>query len=181
MSIKNFFGHLHTVNKHRAIVFYLSCKAGIPWRGFVHDLSKYSPIEFFESVKYYNGKHSPIRDCKQEKGYSEAWLHHKGRNKHHFEYWYDYAGPVKTPVIPYKYAVESICDCMAAGIVYSGKDWTKSTQYDYWTKSVESGKIIVNEKTKNFYERVYKDISIYGINKVINKKNLKKLYNEYCR
>ena len=79
--------HFHTVNKHKWYVFIYSCKAGIPFRGFIHDLSKYSPTEFFESVKYFDGSKSPIHFAKLDKGYSDAWLHHKGRNKHHFEYW----------------------------------------------------------------------------------------------
>lgn len=114
MKLRNFFGHLNTVNKHRFLVFKLSIKAGIPLRGFLHDLSKYSPQEFFEGVKYFNDNVSPIKICKKEKGYSKAWLHHKGRNKHHFEYWYDFNTPDKTPIIPYKYTVELICDNIAA-------------------------------------------------------------------
>ena len=85
MGIKNIWKHFCLVNKHRWIVFKFSIKAGIPWRGLVHDLSKYSPTEFFESVKYYTGEKSPITVCRIQKGYSEAWLHHKGRNKHHIE------------------------------------------------------------------------------------------------
>ena len=113
--IINFFKHLHKINTHRFKVFVLCCKCGIPFRGLMHDLSKYSPIEFFEGVKYYtNGKHSPIIDCKKQNGYSKAWLHHKGRNKHHSEYWLDLAAPTKAPIIPFKYSVEMICDKIAA-------------------------------------------------------------------
>ena len=115
--IKNIFKHLHLINKHKWLVFKLSVKAGIPWQGLVHDLSKYSPTEFIESIKYYNGKRSPISISKQENGYSKAWLHHKGRNKHHFEYWYDFNTPDKTPVIPYKYTGERICDTIATGMI----------------------------------------------------------------
>ena len=72
MKLKNFFGHLHTVNKHRWYVFKLSVRAGIPIRGLLHDLSKYSPTEFWEGVKYFDGKVSPIKICKKENGYSKA-------------------------------------------------------------------------------------------------------------
>ena len=81
-------------------------KVGEPWRGLVHDLSKYSPTEFWEGVKYFNGHHSPITDCKKDKGYSDAWLHHKGRNRHHADYWVDMDAPVKYPLIPYQYVAE---------------------------------------------------------------------------
>ena len=86
MKLINIFKHLKLVFKHKWLVFKLSCKIGIPLRGLLHDLSKFSPEEFWESVKYYNGHGSPITSCKKENGYSRAWLHHKGRNKHHLEY-----------------------------------------------------------------------------------------------
>ncbi len=178
--LKNIILHFHTINKHRFLVFKYCCKAGIPGRGLVHDLSKYSPEEFWESVKYFCGNHSPIRDCKKENGYSRAWLHHKGRNKHHYEYWYDYAAPEVTPIIPYKYAVESICDCLAAGKVYNGKNWTRSTQLEYWQKSLDSKSVLINEKIKDFYTDIYTQVSNKGINPVLKQKNLKQTYIKYC-
>ena len=99
----NIIKHFITITKHKWLVLILCIKAGIPWRGIVHDLSKYSPTEFIESVKYYQGDHSPITECKKENGYSKAWLHHKGRNKHHYEYWYDREAPDQTPMIPVSY------------------------------------------------------------------------------
>ena len=168
--------HFITITKHKWVVFKLCCMAGEPWRGFMHDWSKYSLTEFWESAKYYNGKYSPIHACRRLNGYSKAWLHHKGRNKHHHEYWYDYNTEQKTPIMPYKYAVEMICDNLAAGIVYNGKDWTNSTQIEYWNK-VESKKK-VNPQINKFAKAVFKQVSKEGINPVIKKKNLKKLYKE---
>lgn len=164
------------VNKHRFYVFKLSLKAGIPIRGLLHDLSKYSPIEFWEGVKYFNGKKSPISICIQENGYSKAWLHHKGRNKHHFEYWIDFASKEKFAIIPYKYAVEMICDTLSASIVYNGKDWKKDTQLNYYNKRTD--KEYINPKIQKFLLTVYEQIAQDGIDKVINRKNLKKIYNE---
>ena len=121
--LKKAYKHFLTVTKHKYYVFRLSIKAGIPVRGFLHDFSKYSFTEFWESAKYYtDGKSSPITNCKRERGYSKAWLHHKGKNKHHHEYWYDYETTDEVPVIPYKYTVEMICDQLAAGITYNGKN-----------------------------------------------------------
>ena len=176
MKIMNFFRHLHTVNKHRFYVFKLSLKAGIPMRGLLHDLSKYSPIEFWEGVKYFNGRKSPISVCVQENGYSKAWLHHKGRNKHHFEYWIDFATEEKAAVIPYKYAVEMICDTLAASIVYNGKEWKKDTQLNYYNKRTD--KEYINPKIQKFLLTVYEQIAKDGIDKVITRKNLKKIYSE---
>lgn len=156
------------------MVWKLCCMAGEPWRGFMHDWSKYSPTEFWESAKYYTGKFSPIQACKNENGYSKAWLHHKGRNKHHHEYWYDYSTNQQTLVMPYKYAVEMICDNLAAGMVYNGKNWTNQTQLEYWVKVEEKKK--VNSKISEFAKVVFTQVSQKGVKSVIKKKNLKNLY-----
>ncbi len=168
--------HFCLITKHKWKVFKLCVRAGIPFRGLVHDLSKYSPTEFLESAKFFVGDHSPITEAKRTNGYSKAWLHHKGRNKHHYEYWYDAKAPDKTPVIPYKYAVEMLCDTLAAGKTYLGKNWKNSSQLEYWnrTKDLE----YINIKIANFLETAYIEVSKNGIEKTINKKNLKKLYNE---
>lgn len=179
ITLKSFFGHLHTVNKHRLKVFILCCKAGIPLQGLVHDLSKYSPTEFLEGAKYYTGGYSPIKNRKEEAGYSEAWLHHKGRNKHHYEYWYDNYAPIKTPIIPFKYFVEMVCDTMAAGLTYQGKNWTKDYQLNYW-KSRSKGRLI-NKQMEKLVTKVYEDIAELGIDKVLRKKHLKDLYDEYTK
>ena len=175
--IKKFILHLNLVNKHRFLVFKLCLKAGIPIRGLLHDLSKYSPTEFIESVKYYSGDKSPISNCKKINGYSKAWLHHKGRNKHHHEYWYDYNTPDVTPIIPYKYVVEMICDNLAAGITYQGKNWTKEYQLSYYLKD----KKIINPIIDKILIHVYTEVSKHGINRVINRKNLKKIYYKYVK
>ena len=67
MKILNIFKHINLVFHHKWLVFKLCCKIGIPWRGFTHDWSKFSPIEFWESVKYYDGHKSPITVCKEKK------------------------------------------------------------------------------------------------------------------
>ena len=177
--LKNIFLHFHLVNKHRFTVLKLCIKAGIPFRGLVHDLSKYSPTEFFESAKYYNGKNSPIHNCKKENGYSKAWLHHKGRNKHHQEYWYDYAAPTTNPVIPYKYTVEMLCDSLSAGMTYKGKEFTKEYPLWYW-KNVKNMDLF-HPKMQAFFEDVFTQISKDGIEAVIKKSVLRDKYNKYCK
>ena len=174
ITVKSFFKHLGVVNRHRFKVFCLCVKAGIPWRGFVHDLSKYSPTEFLEGAKYFAGDHSPIMNCKRENGYSAAWLHHKGRNRHHYEYWYDYTASDNCPVIPYKYFAEMVCDSIAAGMIYQGKNWTKSYQLDYWFKT--RGKAKINPKIDFLLTKVYTDLSKDGLKRVVNKKYLMDSY-----
>lgn len=170
------FKHLKLVHNHRKRVFELCVKAGIPFQGLVHDLSKYSLSELKESVKYYDGTMSPLAVCKKENGYSFAWMHHKGRNKHHLEYYVDVDARDKAPIIPYKYVVEMICDTLSAGRTYMGYDWSpkKQLEFFYMRKDLD----YINPKIFKMIERVYLDIDKYGIDKVIKKENLTKLYNE---
>ena len=175
--MKNIIKHFVLITKHKWVVFKLCCMAGIPWRGIVHDLSKYSPTEFFESIRYYSGDHSPIREAKIENGYSKAWLHHKGRNKHHFEYWIDMCAPEKTPVMPFIYTVEMICDTMAAGMVYQGNKWEKGYQQKYFNERTD--KVWINPKIVAVLEEVYAEIAEKGVKPVINKKILRKIYDKH--
>ena len=87
----HFIGHFKTITRHKILVAKGCFKLGLYYQGIMHDMSKYSPTEFLVGVKYYQGTASPNNAEREEKGYSGAWLHHKGRNKHHLEYWIDYA------------------------------------------------------------------------------------------
>lgn len=176
--VSNFFKHIKLVSKHKWLVFKFSVKLGIPFRGLMHDLSKFSYDEFWESVKYYDGKVSPITKCKKENGYSKAWLHHKGRNKHHVQYWVDLGTKGVAPVIPYKYMAEMICDKLSASITYNGKNWTNSSEYEYWVK--EKKRIIVNPKIENFLEEVFLNLKENGLEKILDKKYLKETYKKNC-
>ena len=178
MYLKNIVKHFIVITRHRLLVFKLCCKVGLPWRGFVHDLSKYSPTEFWEGVKYFNGKHSPITDCKKDKGYSEAWLHHRGRNKHHTDYWVDLSSPDKTPIIPYPYVAEMLCDKLAAGMIYKGKEWTKEYELEYWLN--ERDKTLVNDQIDTLITDFFTQISENGVEKTLTKENVRKLYDKYC-
>lgn len=178
MKLKNIIKHFNLITHHKWVVFKLCCKIGEPWRGFMHDFSKYSPTEFGESIKYYVGTHSPIMEARKDKGYSEAWLHHKGRNRHHYEYWIDENSTNSTPIMPYKYAAEMICDKLAAGIIYQGKNWTKEYELEYWKKEKE--KIRMNENMKKFVTEVMEQVAQNGIDKTLTKKNISSLYKKYC-
>lgn len=140
-----FFGHLSTVIRHRFEVFKNCCRAGIAWQGLWHDFSKFSPAEFIPSVKHYaGGVRSPNELERSDYGYSLAWMHHKGRNKHHFEYWTDYdpitheMSPVK---MPKKYLVEMFCDRVGASKIYKGKDYTDAAAYEYFMRAKKRRRI----------------------------------------
>jgi len=121
--------HFKTITKHRHKVIAHCKKAGILWQGLRHDLSKYSPVEFLAGARYYAGTYSPNENERRDKGYSSAWLHHKGRNRHHFEYWTDVNPKTKRvePVpMPVRYVAEMFCDRVAASKIYKGKDYKDS-------------------------------------------------------
>lgn len=88
-TLRSFIGHLKTVLIHKYYVGKYCFMCGLYWQGITHDLSKLSWKELIESCRYYTGKRSPIDLCKEVNGYSEAWLHHRGRNYHHWEMWVD--------------------------------------------------------------------------------------------
>lgn len=174
--MNKFFAHLHMVNKHRFLVFKFCVRCGQFWRGLTHDLSKYSFTEFWESVKYYTGKDSPISECRKAKGYSLAWLHHKACNKHHFEYWLDPYSK-KQINMPYKYAVECVCDKISATMCYKGKKNFKIEDVlAHWQKSGQFS--APTDEMREFFTQVFTDLRDFGIKKVLNKKYLKAKYKE---
>ena len=179
MLFKNILKHTKLVFRHKWVVFKLCCKIGIPWRGFMHDWSKFSPTEFGESVKYYVGTHSPIKEARIDKGYSYAWVHHVSKNKHHYQYWIDFTanGPVPV-IIPYKYVAEMICDKLAAGIIYQGKNWTNDHQLNYYLKERQDG--LIHTAIDAILLEVFTEVKDNGIDKTLTKKNIKSLYKKHC-
>ena len=151
--MRKFFGHLKTVSHHRRKVIAHCAKAGILWRGLLHDLSKYSYTEFSQGVKFYSGTRSPNEGEREEKGFSEAWMHHKGRNRHHFEYWTDYnpvtkkVAPVEMPLV---FVKEMFCDRVAASKVYQGENYTNSHPIEYFENG--KGRRMIHENTSDLLE-----------------------------
>ena len=129
--------HFITITNHRHKVIAHCFRAGIGFQGLWHDLSKYAPAEFFAGARYYQGNRSPNEAEREVYGYSPAWLHHKGRNKHHFEYWTDY-NPKERRVVPVKmprrYVAEMFCDRVAASKIYRGKDYTDDYPLQYFLR-----------------------------------------------
>lgn len=164
----NFFNHLHTINHHRHLVIKHCAKAGILFQGLGHDLSKYSFIEFFSGVKYYtNGNKSPNELERDLYGYSVAWLHHKGRNKHHFEYWTDFdkvSNTYKPVKMPLKYVKEMFCDRVAACKTYRKKNYKDSDSLDYYVTK-QTSKLLYPD-TANLLEKWLRLLAECGEEKV---------------
>lgn len=133
--------HFCTITKHRWAVRRHCFAVGLYWHGLTHDLSKYSPTEFWTGAKYYQGTRSPNSRERELYGYSKAWMHHKGRNRHHFEYWTDISLETKKyePVpMPRRYFVEMVMDRIAACKVYHGKNYRQGDALEYLTNSIEA-------------------------------------------
>ncbi len=133
-------GHFRTITKHHNLVCSYCFRAGLYKQGLLHDLSKYSPTEFLIGAKYYQGVRSPNNAEREATGVSTAWLHHKGRNPHHYEYWIDYSPDLRDERVlkgvqmPRRYVAELIFDRVSASRVYLGDKYTDRAPYEYWLK-----------------------------------------------
>ncbi len=131
-------------------------KVGLYKQGLLHDLSKYSPEEFWTGVYYYQGNRSPNAAEREVHGFSKAWLHHKGRNKHHFEYWIDFSIKKDDGLVghkmPLNYVIEMVMDRIAASRIYKGKDYTDRSALEYYQR--EKNFIVINPETRKLLERL---------------------------
>lgn len=177
IKLANIKNHFITICTHKFYVAKYCFKAGLYWQGIVHDLSKFSPVEFWESVKYYQGTRSPIDACKEENGYSDAWLHHKGRNKHHYEYWQDYFDMgTKHLTMPFKYAHEMICDYLGAGNAYLKDKFTLTGELSWWEGKNKYGKPAMSEAIWHFVDIMMRTIAKENSTDVLRKKRAYKIY-----
>lgn len=181
--VRNTLGHLHTVHKHRKYVRKYCFKCGLYKRGLLHDLSKYSPTELFESIKYYTGDQSPLEISKKKNRYSKAWFHHKGRNDHHYQYWVDNFDHGGTPIkMSFEAATEMICDSLAASRVYNGKDFLYKLALKYVVDKLKDKRMLMHDHTKIYMLEVF--TSLYRmedediIRRFFKRKSLKKMYDE---
>jgi len=151
----NAWKHFCTITKHRHKVIEHCFKAGIGFQGLFHDLSKYSLQEFLVGAKHYQGTRSPNEGERESYGFSYAWMHHKGRNKHHFEYWTDYDAktrllkPIKMPT---KYVIEMFCDRVAASKTYQGENYTDASALNYFNRGLKVR--VMHEETSAFLEKL---------------------------
>ena len=146
----NLTGHLGTINAHKWMVMKHCFRVGLYKQGILHDLSKYSLTEFIPGVKYYQGNRSPNNAQREVEGCSTAWLHHKGRNKHHYEYWIDYTSDKDAVLagmkMPEKYVAEMFCDRVAASKIYNKDQYTDGDSLAYFMRG--KGKHIMHPETE---------------------------------
>ena len=163
ITLKKIIGHFKTITRHRHTVIAHSRRAGILFQGLRHDLSKYSPTEFIPGARFYCGDRSPNEEERALYGYSAAWLHHKGRNRHHFEYRSDYNVKTKEfgPVpMPPKYIAEMFCDRVAASKIYQGKKYTDKHPLEYFMRS--KGRRPIDPNTSDIIEGLLRTLAEDG-------------------
>jgi len=148
--------HLKTINHHKWLVMKYCFRVGLYKQGLLHDLSKYTLTEFLVGARYYQGNQSPNNVERQLQGYSLAWLHHKGRNKHHLEYWIDYSTKRGEPMagmkMPVKYVAEMCCDRIAASKNYNKDLYHDCDHISYFKVSKEA--YIIYPETKALLEKL---------------------------
>ena len=166
--IKNFFGHLSTINEHRFLVMKHCFRVGLYKQGLTHDLSKYSPTEFIPGVKYFQGDRSPNNAQREHEGYSSAWLHHKGRNRHHYEYWTDVTKDRCLGIVgikmPVRYVAEMFADRVAACKTYEKDRYTTMSPWRYYKRTKEY--ITIHPETRKLLERLLKMLAVKGEDEV---------------
>lgn len=165
----NFIGHFKTITEHKLTVMRECFKVGLYKQGLCHDLSKYAPIEFLTGARYYQGTRSPNAVEKETLGYSPAWLHHKGRNRHHFEYWMDWdVDPAKGVVVakmPLNYAVEMFLDRVAASKIYQKEKYTDKSPWIYYSNREKHYYNIMHPDTRKLLEKLLKMLAVWGEDK----------------
>ena len=167
ITLKKIISHFTTVTEHKMEVMRGCFKVGLYRQGILHDLSKYSFDEFLVGARYYQGNRSPNNAEREDRGYSSAWLHHKGRNKHHYEYWIDYnsraesADDITIPVkMPVKFVVEMMMDRIAASKIYNKGHYTDDLPLKYLMRSYFD--IPMHEDTKRLLYGLLRMLSVYG-------------------
>ena len=154
-SIMKAWQHLKTINHHKWLVLCGCFRIGLYWQGLTHDLSKYSLTEFRAGAKYYQGTRSPNAAEREDKGYSEAWMHHKGRNRHHYEYWTDMNRETRqydAVPMPRRYLAEMVMDRRAACMTYQGKAYRDDSALKYFYRGHETN--LMHQQTRRELEYI---------------------------
>lgn len=173
--------HFVKICVHKFHVAKYCFAAGLYWQGVTHDLSKLSPTEFVESVQYFQGDSSPILAAKEDKEYSNAWQHHKGRNRHHYEFWqddFDHGGrPLR---MPFKFALELVCDYLGAGEAYMGRDFSFEKEYEWWLDKKDKP-LAMHLQTILFVDEMLRQVVEAGSTSPLRKENARKVYDDALR
>lgn len=162
---QNVWNHFQVITRHKWEVMKNCFRMGLYKQGLLHDLSKYTWAEFSVGCKYYQGTRSPNNAEREDTGCSRAWLHHKGRNKHHYEYWIDYGlegerGKMTGMEMPVNYVVEMFLDRIAAGKIYKGDAYTDAAPLTYFKRG--KGNYLMHRNTERLLEGLLRMLADQG-------------------
>lgn len=159
--------HFNTITKHKILVMKECFRVGLYRQGLLHDLSKYSPSEFLVGCRYYQGTRSPNNAEREDRGYSSAWLHHKGRNKHHWEYWLDNGPNGIQPVkMPTNYVIEMFCDRVAASMIYQKDKYKDDSALIYYENG--RNRIMIHPETDKLIHHLLQYLANNGLDKTVD-------------
>lgn len=173
MRLKIYWKYFKYVMEHKKNVF-LECwfDGGVSLHAFTHDLSKFSPKEFFAyanwfhsrcGVKYKLGQNlceyddSTHIDLKRD--FEKAWQHHKDHNKHHWNYWNE-----RQCDMPNRYVNQMIIDWKAMGRKFG------DTAQEFYLKNFDNIKLTsgvrlsVEHKLGLYFHRCCECDSVYWMN-----------------
>lgn len=171
-------GHFKTITRHKLMVLKLCFQVGLYRQGLMHDFSKYSWTEFSKGIRYFQGNRSPNNYEREVTGLSLSWLHHKGRNRHHFEYWLDYdphvPGNVTGMLMPRRFVAEMFCDRIAASRVYEKEEYTQASAAQFFYRS--RGRYLMHDTTRRELGFLLSYLAVHG-----EKSGLSYIRSEYLK
>lgn len=164
------------VLRHKFWVARYCFKAGLYWRGIIHDLSKFSPSEFGAYARYCAEDH-PSDQVKQE--FEKARLHHQKHNSHHYEYW---VTDDKPTLMPLEDVLELVCNYLGAKKSAVVSTFTYTKAFNSWMKKDRlEAKTQMHPVVFHFVEIILRTCSkMYNCN-ALGRKNAKLVYDTLCK
>lgn len=149
--------YLRYMAVHKWYTFIACYKLGVPWRGVVHDLSKFLPDEWFPYLWLHYGWMSPCspqEKLRRKSRYRLAWLRHVHRNPHHWQWWVFQAkrNAKKVLPMPKDYACEMLADWYGAARAQGN---IKDNAVSFWFhEQLKTEMILLHPETQEFIEEL---------------------------
>ena len=156
MKICNIWNHFSTITRHRNLVRKHCFQIGLYWQGLTHDLSKYSPEEFWTGVRYYQGNRSPMRLSVRPWGIPGPGFTIRAGTSTIMSIGLTFSNHKEEGLVgnkmPLRYVAEMVCDRIAACEVYKGKAYTSAAPLEYYeyTKNY----ITIHPRTRALLEKL---------------------------
>jgi len=135
--------------RHKWFVFLEAYKLGIPWRGLLHDLSKFTPFQWFAYLNYLCSDSGDPKWEEFKRKFEYACLEHYHLNPHHWQYWVlrKDNGEIKALPMSDPFCREMLADWRGAGKAKKGYDDSR----EWYLKNKES--MLLHEETRQWIEQ----------------------------